>query len=402
MGLLRIKNPTLCQIALYAPAFLCFAVMLLCEPMAELFDGSVWLWLVLFLGSACLSLFYLFRNMILFLATDILFSTVRFWKKDRLWYQTNRIGADRQQAEQRLLRRLQGKTVEPNLQHPRPLAVRLQRSSSWMVYYRGIERITMIYSVDDLDEDSYCRIMASACANLRNITVDEKAFALLDPKQKKQPVATATAVVILADSVSGTVTERVRSGGSCPRGYMLPCVVDLAAGQCWYDGMGEAYMLGMTPKPEKNYAQDILRNLLFGGALPMKNAGPMLPFPVKDCSPDMTLMELLKKYDDAMNLNLLGFLKLREKWITRKMKHGDTMLHQGKLYCKLHKRVAELWVQTDLNDPRNIRITLPEHWCLPRQNKTSKDDRQRICKQAEGWLIKQGYRVFVASEKDEP
>lgn len=402
MDLLRIKNPTLCQIVLYAPAFSCFLLMLLCEPMSELFDGSAWLWLALFIGSACLSLFYLFRHMTLFLATDILFSMIRFWKKDRRWYPAERIGKDRQEAEQRLLGRLRGKMVEPDRQLPCPLAIRLRRSSSLMVHYRGIEQITMIYSIHELDDDGYCQIMASACANLRNITVDEKAFVLLDPKQKKQPVATATAVVILADSVIGTVTDRVRSGGSCPRGYMLPCVVDFAAGQCWYDGMGKVYRLGMTPKPEKNYAQDILQELLFGGALPMKEAGPMLPFPIKGCSPDMTLMELLKQYDDVLDTDFLAFLKLREKWITRKMKNGDVLLHQGMLYCKLHKKVAEVMIQTDLNNHRNIRITLPERWCLPKQNKTSKDDRKRICEQAEGWLIKQGYRVFVVPEKEEP
>lgn len=159
-------------------------------------------------------------------------------------------------------------------------------------------------------------------------------------------------------------------------------------------------MMGMTPKPEKNYTQDILRRLLFRGVLPLDGAGPMLPFPAKGLTTETTLGELLKIYEEALDLDLLGLLKLQEKWITRKMKSGDVMLHKGMLYCKLHRKVAELMTETDLNDPKNIRITLPERWCLPKQKKTSKEDRQRIRKQAETWLMQQGYRVFIAAETE--
>ena len=399
MDWLRLKNPTLCQLVLYAPAMTFFAVILLGFPMLGLCEDLSWLWLLLFIGSAVFSISYLFRHMILFIGTDILFSTIRCWKRDRLWYLTPECFHSRSAAEAKVLERFRGKVLVPVEQMLQPVLLGQQKEISWTIHYRGIEKNTMVYSVSELHQKMFEQIMASARANLQKIRIPESAFVSTDSRQKNKPAATATAVVILADRIDAEVTEIIRRTVSGVRGCMLPCAVDCSDGRCWFDAMGGAYMIGMAPKPEKNYAQDIIRHLLFSGYLPLNGSGPMLPFPIKSCSPDMTLRELLKQYSDAVGMDFLVFLKLGEKWITRKMKNGDTMLHKGKLYCKVHKKVAELMTETDQNDPRNIRITLPEYWCLPKQNKTSKEDRQRIQKQAVDWLEKQGYRVFIAEDR---
>ena len=399
MNRLRLKNPTLCQLALYAPALSFFAVILMGIPMLAISEALRWLWLVLFIGSAVFSIWYLLRHMMLFLGSDILFSTVRFWKRDRLWYPVEECFKNRAAAEAKVLAGFQGKALEPADQLLQPVLLGQQNGISWTLHYRGIEKNTMVYSVSELDQKTYEQVMASARANLRNIRIPDHAFVSTDSRQKNKTAATATAVVILADQVHAGVTEKIRQTVSGVRGCMLPCAVDCSSGKCWFDGMGTAYMLSMAPKPEKNYAQDILRDLLFGGRLPLIGAGPMLPFPVKSCSPDMTLGELLSLYRGAYGVEFLVSLKLGEKWVTAKMKNGDTLLHKGKLYCKLHKKVAELVTETDLNDSGNIRIILPEYWCLPKQNKTSKEDRQRIQKQAVEWLEKQGYRVFIKEDK---
>lgn len=237
MDMLKLKHPTLCQLVLYVPALLFFVVIILGIPIVELFEDAAWLWLILFIISAGFSLYYLLRYMTLFIASDIPFAMIRFWKRDRLWYPIAAFFENRSDAEEKLSARAKGRVLAPVKQIPQPILLRRQKQTSWTVNYGGIEKITMIYSISELDHEALERIMASARANLRNIHFKETDFFLVDARQKKQPVATATAVVILADSVSDAVTERIRQSVSRARGYMLPCVVDFSTGTCWYDAM---------------------------------------------------------------------------------------------------------------------------------------------------------------------
>ena len=94
----KIKNPLLCQLVLYAPALAFFAVILLGLVFAALPESMMWIWALLMIVSGIAGLVYLFAAMIPLLAADMVFSAVRFWKRDRLWYPAQRIGADAEAA----------------------------------------------------------------------------------------------------------------------------------------------------------------------------------------------------------------------------------------------------------------------------------------------------------------
>lgn len=388
MKLLTLKHPTLCQIVLYAPALTFFAVLFL----GSLLEDPGYVWVLLFLLSAVFSIYYLFRFMFPLIASDMIFSTARAWKRDRLWYPMPGPVRDREALMEVLCRRAQGKSLTPVDRIPAPVIFRRGRSVSWTVFYREIHRITLVYGVDILDEQSFGMILDSARINLRNIPQKEKPLPLMDPSQKSAPTAQAVVLVILADRVSEAVTDRLRGPKSGMGKGTLPCVVDLGTGRCWFDGMREVHMLGAQPKPEKNYALDMVTKLLFPMGLPLGNAGPMLPFPIKDLSPDLSLKDLLLRFQDQ-DANFLAFLRIKEKWRTRGMKHGQIKMAGGKLYYKHHKRVAEMDCRPMDESGKTLEVTLPDRWCLPRSNRTSVEDRNRIRRGVDAALTAQGIQA---------
>ena len=268
-----------------------------------------------------------------------------------------------------------------------------------MVYYRGIEKLLLVYRTEELNEEEFRRIINSSLFLQKRAFSGDAKFILMDPRQKNQPVAHATAVVILADRVWPEVEDRIRDAVSGSLGATVPCVVDFSTGQCRFDGMGKAYLMGMTAKPEKNMAQDMLRDVLFGGFLPLKDKSTMLPFPIKDLDPEMSLLDLVKIYNESNSFDILFFLRLRERWYCRGMKHGQFRFREKEIYYKHHKRIARMEIMK-VEGP-NLEVKLPYRWCLPRDNRTSKEDRTRIGNAVSRELTAKGFLVTLTEEMEE-
>lgn len=392
----KIKNPLLCQLVLYAPALVFFAVILL----GFFFEESMmWIWVVLMFVSGIAGLAYLFAAMIPLLAADGIFSAIRCWKRDRLWYPSRRIGADAEAALRKIRERAGEETKFAPGTDPQPVYGVKWSETSWVVCYRGIEKLLLVYRTEEFNEEEYRKIMNSVFVLQKRAFSGEAKFVLMDPKQKNQPVAHATAVVILADRAWPEAMEKIRDAVSGGLGATVPCVVDFSAGQCRFDGMGKAYLMGMTAKPEKNMAQDILRDVLFGGFLPLKDKSTMMPFPIKDLDPEMSLMDLVKIYNTHNSFNLLFFLKLRERWHCRGMKHGQFRFREKEIYYKHHKRIARMEIMK--GEGPDLEVKLPYRWCLPRDNRTSKEDRTRIGNAVSRELAAKGFRVTLTEETEE-
>ena len=395
----KIKNPLLCQLVLYAPALAFFVVILLGLVFAALPESMMWIWVVLMIVSAVIALAYLLSAMIILLATDVVFSTVRFWKRDRLWYPSQRIGADAEAALRKIRARAGEETKFVPGADPQPVYGVKWSETSPMVHYRGIESLLLVYRTAELDVEEFQRIMHSAVIVQKRAFSGNAKFMMTDPRQKNQPVAHATAVVILADRAWPEVMEKIRDAVSGSLGATVPCVVDFSTGQCRFDGMGKAYLIGMTAKPEKNMAQDILKDVLFGGVLPLKDKSTMMPFPIKDLDPEMTLLDLVKRYNAFNSFDMLSFLKLRERWHCRGMKHGQFRFREKEIYYKHHKRIARMEIMK--GEGPNLEVKLPYRWCLPRDNRTSREDRTRIGNAVSRELTAKGFLVTLTEEMEE-
>lgn len=128
-----------------------------------------------------------------------------------------------------------------------------------------------MYEAPRLDEKTFRRIMTSA----EQITVQLKKLSrpslFLTKEEQKSPTCRAVAVIILTDYADPDVPTLARKRRECNETALLPCVVELEARRCVFDGMREIYMLGSTPTPAKNLAIDLIKKVVFGGRLPLKD-----------------------------------------------------------------------------------------------------------------------------------
>ena len=152
------------------------------------YDGifiAIWILLGIF------SVFYLIRNFPFFITTDITLSTIRLWKKDRLWVEFDRDGINRQSMERKLLRRIRrrGREVRStSLVTPQPLCLCRRHAVSWTVFWSSVEKFYTLYSVGYLDADGYRSIMRAVEANAK---VPPRGRMPFDKRKRKAPVASA-------------------------------------------------------------------------------------------------------------------------------------------------------------------------------------------------------------------
>ncbi len=110
----KLKHTWLCAFLIYSPARMLFVFPFFGPLFSGGYDG---IFVVIWILLGIFSVFYLIRNFPFFITTDITLSTIRLWKKDRLWMEFDRDGLDRQSAERKLLRRIRRRGEESLLTH---------------------------------------------------------------------------------------------------------------------------------------------------------------------------------------------------------------------------------------------------------------------------------------------
>lgn len=393
-----IKNPTLCQVITYVPALIFVIYMLFMAFVEDVFGIKSSLPYVFLFLLLAFTIYYIFHNIAFLFVSETLFSVIRAWKKTRLWYESDCNGSDRKTAEQKLINRGKscGKICEPTKAKPVPLMLRYRRCYSWMVFWASIEKISMVYSTDYLDTNEFRNIVNSAVSNINAQHTEPKFF--IDRNKKKAPVATASVAVIVADSISDDIPELVqKEQTSCRQGYLLLCVYDISSKRYYFDGMAEIYSQGMMGKPEKNYALSLLKKLVFNGRLPLRGNQHYVPLPSTDeYSEETTLWELIRNFNQEIKET-----KGEGKKIAKNLNHGEVLLKNGFIYCKLSERTARFSAIIDEEDPLCVSIIIVNYWAYPKSNRISKKDAAEIKQRIEAYLLKNGYNYDFVEFKSE-
>ncbi len=390
----KLKHPTLCQLILYAPVLWPFCVMAVVLFVPEQYQG----WLTaLYLGGMVLSLIPLFRFAMIYIMSDMVFGTLRAWKKDRIYYP---LKGSTEHWEKRLLRKLgsYGKSGKVVPLQPQPLLSRRKVSMAWTVFHKGIVRHAQVYRVGHLNRETYMAVMRAAVANGAQSLFPAQKPIFVDRQQKKAPMSYSGAVFIVADSADPEAADWVRQRSPGERFPLLPCVLDCGAGKCCFDALTEYYALGQMPKPDKNFAVKLIRRTVYPMGLPQGDPSTMTP-PPEGMNPEQSMWEYLKPVVQA-NHELFGVaFNWKDRWITRKLQPKSCMFHRGWLYARLVRYTAKMQTQTDLNDAKNIRVILPQRWSLPKTKRLSKQETGQLKAQVHKFLTEQGYNVFFAEEE---
>ena len=390
----KLKLTVLCQVLIYLPVLVPFIYCIV----AELFGGeAVGVKAAIFVAVLFLLLFltivYLIHFAGILIFSDLFFLMIRYWKRDRLCYESAGNGTNLAQAERHIQRRCRrwGKAAPVEPVRPQPVAVYCRRCYSWTVFWKSIEKNCLIYRVERLDRELYGEILRSAGLNVRAQQHTRKAAISIDKAKRKASVAVASVVVILADAIDPELPGLAREKPAVKSpGYLLPCVADVTHGRYYFDGMAEPYMLGVMGRPEKNMALGIVKRLVFGGRLPLKQSTRSPRFPLADFSPDMSLWQFLKEMRQGF-----GELKREEKWIAKRLKPGEVALRENRIFAKLGQRTAVFFCCEDETDARRLAVQLPKQgfWMYPRRSLISKKDREELKKRISVFLASQGYSV---------
>ena len=262
-----------------------------------------------------------------------------------------------------------GYEAEPN--KPTSDAVRYKFSSPQTVYSSGIEKIVLSYSTDFLDKTGYTEIFKSAEGNVRALTGIKKAL-FLDKAQKSAPLNRVTVVFIFAKSIDEAFRKGIyetvcKKDGDGFEISFLPCIIDEEAGFCIFNSIRIPYM-GFA-YPVKNRGIRIIRNLVFGGRLPLAYEEDVV-LPEGDIAgmdlENTSLWEFIKK----LHYEFVGKEKEDKKRFLS-MQDGDVILEGEYVYVKWGDRGVCLLAQTD-EEKKHITVERIHKWSYPKEHIISK------------------------------
>lgn len=392
----RLNHPRLCQFILYLPALLPFIILLMAAVFLSVNETNETVLGVSFLACFPVVLIYLFKNAPLLICSDIFFAGISAWKKDRENYYTACNGTDRKTAEKHIIGRMSrcGKERKP-LSYGRaiPLAVSYRRSASWMVGWAAIEKICLLYSVDFLDFAAYNDILSSARLNTQALQCKKSDLHFPDKHQKKTPVSTSAAVIILADRVAENIRRLVRNpenkfAAEC---VILPCIYDFENNRVLFDGMKEPFVAGMSRGiPSKNRAIKLIIKAVFGGRLPLKGNSEFTDFRAEDVN--MSLWEYVREFNKEMR-----GISREEKRLISVLKDREVKLNDEIIYCKLGERTAAFAACVDDDGLRHVELS--GYWFMPKKNRMSINDTETIKHLIGSYLSATGeYFVFDSKQ----
>ncbi len=359
---IKLTQTGLCRFILYLPAILLISsgvlAVLLCQDSAF---PPFWLF-----ASIILSLVYLMKNGVLIIATEMLLTTLGYWKKDRLYYETNKNGKGADEVEKTIIERIKkhGKPcTEYKVTSTKPLLVQFKRCFLLEVYYSSLEKNVILFKTDYLDEKLYRDMMTSSKQIASQLKVKSKPLPFLTKSERKAPTARAYAVIILADRVDASIPSLIRKQKEFNETAILPCAVDLSIGRYYFDGYKDAYMFG---KPVKNYAVDLIIALLFKGRLPLKNNDAFDYSNIDREILDDTFFEYCKKFKAEAKTDKKNALK-----IVKEMQDGEIQVTKDAVYIKKNTKTAELIICSD-EDERPISLLSDGCWFHPNHTRISK------------------------------
>ncbi|MBQ8338400.1 MAG: hypothetical protein IJY33_04580, partial [Oscillospiraceae bacterium] len=361
MKKIKLTNPILCQLVLYLPLLIiCLMVILLLslETAVSVIIGVVFL---------LFGIVYLLCTAAILFSCEITLTIIENWKKDRLWFSQT-------QTSDQIIARANGfgKPFAEFSASQAPLLVQNKKTYSKTVLWSSIIRTVVVYKAENLDELTYRKIFASAKQIETQTYSPHKRSIFMTKDENKAPVCHATALIILADRADEVVTASIRKLPDFEDSALIPCIVDLSQKRVYFDGLKDPTVSGMLGSSSKNFAIRLIKKIVFGGRLPLKN-NDQFDYSRID-------KELLEKslYDFVVEMRAeFKDLKNESQKIAKNMVYDEIKIHEDSLYIKHGERVAEFTVLRDESE-QDIGIICDEFWIYPKKQKISNKDKKEL------------------------
>lgn len=361
---IKMKNPNLCVFVLFLPVIL---ITLL--GFVAIFVFSEEIGVPCFFVAVVLDLVYLVKNFVELMSIGLIAEQVSNWQRTRLWFDIGNENESAQEIEHRITERCKkhGKEKQVNIDCPQIVSVRYKRYRSWMVDVAASEKVVLLYRTDYLDGNIYSNIMSSAKTAVKRMKCKVSELKFLEKEQKKAPVLTSAAVVIITDYMDFNLSQKIRKTPNFTDTAVIPCVIDLSAKRCYFDGMRDISLGGSSPV--KNRTIKLIVKTVFNGRLPLKN-NENFDYDILDRNTtETTLAELHKCYKEANAEN-----SAETKRMGKRLRDGETQIKDDFLYLKHGDRLAVFGVFEDEENPDVVDIGIDDFWSYPKKSKISKND----------------------------
>lgn len=393
----KLNHPWLCLHLLHSPVYLVFGslfVLWILQENGTEVPGPVFG--VGFFALMGLALWYLFYNFFLLFCSNVLFSEIHSWQRDRLEFSSRINGSSRDTALRRIRRRCAcwGRRWEGSDER---FTVYCKHAYSWTVYHSMIEKRIVLCQAEHLTADQYDLLLGQARSLLRNLPDGVVRFHTR--QEKKAPRAYVSMLVILADSVDEAVKAKARelplnTDDAC----ILPCVAECPKGHYYMNGGKVVCMMGRSAQ---NFARGMARRLIFAMGLPKKNPDKRPPFEIPELL-DKTLWEYVRELSSDMKEEKTGEDKERVKML-RRLKNGEVRVGKYAIYCKLQNRLAAWAYLPDDNDEKLLSLLPGDTWYYQKEALIFRSDySKRKMKPAQvqdadhrirAWLTRNGYHI---------
>lgn len=394
----KLKHPLLCNIVLVgsvmAPPILFLFLPAL--PVAAYIPPI--LLAILILSPWIGALWFMISHFAILMMTSMCLEMYQAYLHGRRHFACPQNGEDPATIRKRILRRVGrfGSPYEVKAVPPELLTIRYKNSPSGTVYYHRIEKLLLMYEVEELDKDTLRKLWQSANA-VTNIIGKEQKLLYRKPRGHSKDNSVSVAAVILANTVSPDVAaELVEAKIKMEDRHVLFCAVELSTAKYYFDNQKEPFLFHY---PTKNRVVNLIHRGVFGGRVSLRSNPHMLPEPMwlerDHFDPEDSLWSFMK----YAKKELKGIGRSEKKRF-QEMPNGTVTMDDGWLYCKLEDRVSTMMVDDDEGDPQKKQVILSLNWEYPKSNRISKKDNATIRALTEEFLRGQGFGVRFVDPYD--
>lgn len=388
----KLKKPVTTMVIMYLPVVMPF--ILVSAYLLIFTDGEMNpVRIFALLGSLVFSLIFALKNFALYLAADVILQEIYVWQKARQYFESDINGRDLKTAEKIISRRCRffGKEIEPTAKHENLIFFRLSRKNSSTINWSRTDKSFLVYSVPYLDEKNYNEILNSARAYIKAENKPFKPTIFTDKRQRESPVCKCSVILIMAERVSPYVFEKaVKCTQNEYDGCFMPCVAELSTGRYYFDSLKEAILTATT---QKNKTVSLIKQLVFGGKLPLKNNDKMLPCEIDDEFFEMTLWDFIKFYKKSV--------KESDEETARfinKMKVDEVKFDESFVFYKMEKKTAVLMAIEDEENEKKLVLILDAEYEYPVKGKFTISEVNKIRKRVREELENMGYEISFDEE----
>lgn len=395
----KLKHPLLCNVVLVgsvmAPPIL--SLFLPALPVAAYIPPI--LLAVIILSPWIGALWFMISHFAILMMTSMCLEMYQAYLHGRRHFTCSKNGKDPATIRKRILRRVGrfGSPYEVKAVPPELLIIRYKNSPSATVYFHRIEKLLLVYEVEELDKDTFRKLWQSAHAMTNLISKEQKPL-YRKPRGHSKDNSVSVAAVILANTVSPDVAaDLAETEAKMEDRHVLFCAVELSTAKYYFDNQKEPFLFHY---PTKNRVVNLVHRRVFGGRVPLRNNPHMLPAPMwlerDHFDPEDSLWSFMK----YAKKELKGIGRSDKKRF-QEMQDGTVIPDDGWLYCKLGERVSAMMVDDDENDPQKKQVILSLNWEYPKSNRISKKDNATIRALTEEFLRGQGFGVTFVDPYDE-